>query len=635
MRYWSNRKEDDGSIHAIGNGSLLIYQQGPDIINVYGPPYSAPSSFCMTVEEPQREVNTASEREVGTAVWTHILSSAGGQLGKFTDYISPWENKFIREWELEEPVQLKLRPTGGARLGILPGYFSYTGFSGTCFHLTVPKGTGFFATSEPLLVEVNLLIVFTGNTETQVQGDGSVHIQLMAGSGRMLLSASTRYPEAVAGMEKALQQLQYPWLEEVRAYWNEFSGRRKDFSNRIPMHHPMRQRMLDAIDSVSVLIKCQQSASGGVAAGHYYNMAYVRDQAGVVRGLLALGYLEEAKAILDFWFAKWSLFENLCNAEGMENDAARLFFTNDEVEIPAYLILNSFQYYEKTGDEAYLRKLLPMLEWALSTQTGHLIEGMTEFSGDETYIAGGTFPHLNMYQGSAESTLLFITTGEKLLDWVEQNAIWDTAKIAKYRNKVWDAKSRFKENFMYEGKLYANNPIREAIAGKPRFRYSFCESHIRRIEFRLTWTERNDQGYYLCSECRNEHMPDPQMDGGKRYLLNSVNLVPIYIGSSLFSEQEQLKILQPGIDVFAQTGRVPSNLEGTRSLGYDYGLMLYNLVKLHHPMQDRVLEKMLDLLDPTGAWVEYYDGDKPANCRARPWESGINIEAVVEYIEQL
>jgi hypothetical protein len=45
------------------------------------------------------------------------------------------------------------------------------------------------------------------------------------------------------------------------------------------------------------------------------------------------------------------------------------------------------------------------------------------------------------------------------------------------------------------------------------------------------------------------------------------------------------------------------------------------------------LVKMLDLLDSTGAWVEYYDNDIPFNCRARPWESAINIEAIIEYIK--
>ncbi len=199
----------------------------------------------------------------------------------------------------------------------------------------------------------------------------------------------------------------------------------------IPAGHPLRDTILDAIDNISVLIKTQQSSCGGVMAGHYYNMAYVRDQSGVMRGLLALGYTREAKAILDFWLHKFQVFGNIVNADAMGNDVSRLFFINDEVEVPAYLIFNCFEYYKHTKDNEFLKQAFPMMQWAFEIQLEHLVEGMTEFSGDETYIAGGTFPVGNIYQGSAESTLLFITGGEKLLDWVSGQNLWTTGKIRK------------------------------------------------------------------------------------------------------------------------------------------------------------------------------------------------------------
>ncbi|MGI6705510.1 MAG: hypothetical protein ACOX6S_04365 [Clostridia bacterium] len=63
-------------------------------------------------------------------------------------------------------------------------------------------------------------------------------------------------------------------------------------------------------------------------------------------------------------------------------------------------------------------------------------------------------------------------------------------------------------------------------------------------------------------------------------------------------------------------------------------MLLYNLILLNKPEKEAVLKKTLSLLDPTGAWVEYYDGDSPHNCRARPWESAMNIEGVIAYIEK-
>ena len=44
-----------------------------------------------------------------------------------------------------------------------------------------------------------------------------------------------------------------------------------------------------------------------------------------------------------------------------------------------------------------------------------------------------------------------------------------------------------------------------------------------------------------------------------------------------------------------------------------------------------VLEEVLEQADGTGGWSEYYYGKRPAGTRYRPWESGINLEAVLEY----
>ena len=68
-------------------------------------------------------------------------------------------------------------------------------------------------------------------------------------------------------------------------------------------------------------------------------------------------------------------------------------------------------------------------------------------------------------------------------------------------------------------------------------------------------------------------------------------------------------------------------------MGYDYGLFLYTLSVLHHPLRIPALAAMMEVLDETGAWVEYYDDKKPYNCRCRPWESGINIDAIRRLVE--
>ena len=635
MRKWNNTGKDDGSIHPIGNGHMLVYEQGPNIINLFTPFYSTPSFLSMHIAEDKRQILCESDREKGTAIWKHQVYEGEHIIGAITDYIIPEKALFFRDINVTEMFHFRISSGSGARVSALGGYFDYTGIHSSTVVMTIPKGTTFFATSEPLAQEINLLINFTGDISAAVVDGGYVDVVALPGFCRILFSSAVTYPEAVILVEDVLRSNKSDWMEQSRQYWIEFTGRRTDFSSYIPINHSYREHILDAIDSVSVLIKSQQSKCGGVAAGHYYNLAYVRDQWGVVRGLLALGYIDEARAVLEFWFYKWKLFGNLYNAEGIGNDCARLFFNNDEVEIPSYIILSCFQYLHYTGDDELINHMFPMLEWAFEIQLKHISDGMIEFNGDETYIAGGAFPKFYSYHGSAESTLLFITAGEKLIEWAGVHSKWNGEKLNIYREVVLAAKSSYKNNFFKDGVLYANNPAREKSAGRPRFRFSFCEAHeLVRHSFCLTWTEVNSQGYYVCPQCRDIVLPEtPQKD--KFVVLNSVSLTPLYIDSCLFTIKELEIITAPGMKLFGKTGVVPSNIEGTRSLGYDYGLMLYNMVKLNNPLKELALEKILSLLDPTGSWVEYYDNDVPANCRARPWESGINIEAVIEYIKGL
>ena len=82
----------------------------------------------------------------------------------------------------------------------------------------------------------------------------------------------------------------------------------------------------------------------------------------------------------------------MTNAEAMGNEDARLHFSNDEVETPAYVVLGVFDYLRATGDAVFAESVFDMVIWALEVQTKHLRRGMTGFSGDETYIAGHIFP---------------------------------------------------------------------------------------------------------------------------------------------------------------------------------------------------------------------------------------------------
>jgi hypothetical protein len=45
----------------------------------------------------------------------------------------------------------------------------------------------------------------------------------------------------------------------------------------------------------------------------------------------------------------------------------------------------------------------------------------------------------------------------------------------------------------------------------------------------------------------------------------------------------------------------------------------------------KIYDKTLSVVDQEGSWSEYYLDDRPSGTRCRPWESAINIEAVINW----
>ena len=214
-----------------------------------------------------------------------------------------------------------------------------------------------------------------------------------------------------------------------------------------------RREFLQAVDDAAALIRSQQSSEGSVLAGIIYHMGYVRDQYGVSRALLALGEWERARMILDFYWRVWQRSGLIHNAQAIGYPGIFHRHENDETEITGYLVVQAFDYYRKTRDTAFLREIMPMLEWATEAQQRNLIDGMLPFNGDETYIAGGVVPRQVMYHGSAEATLLFVEGSRRLIRFVREQGLWSAARIGALERDVDECSERFRDNFCRDGHL--------------------------------------------------------------------------------------------------------------------------------------------------------------------------------------
>jgi hypothetical protein len=183
--------------------------------------------------------------------------------------------------------------------------------------------------------------------------------------------------------------------------------------------------------------------------------------------------------------------------------------------------------------------------------------------------------------------------------------------------------------------LVTNNPARAAAAPLPRFRHGVCEKcQADKNLWYIVWTERNPSGRYLCPKCLAEG-PFPAAEP-TRYVLQSVSLAPFYLGAPLPGPEELKPTILEIAERFHATGRLPTRQDeagaaGAYSVGYDYGFLLNALAAFKHPLAADLYQRTLDLLDPTGAWVEYYLDNRPMGTRCRPWESAINLEAILKW----
>jgi hypothetical protein len=628
----------DGSIHALGNGKMLVYEKGPDIINIYPYPFSSPSLYRFELNLEKGE-NVLSSREQGTAIWTHSIFNGDRKIGQVTDAADTGLPCLLRHLDLQEPLSFRLKT--GQAVNTIGSPEAANGIGRLL--LLVPAGTLFYqkyAYPKPLYH----LVAWKGNIKVTAvpDHDGEYFVSVGKGLSDILLCGGPEYSEVIENSEAAQKLTSSEIIGRARTWWKDFTARRTDFEDRLPAELPLRQKLLGIIDDVSVMIRVQQAEAGAVIAGYPYPLGYVRDQYGVSRGLLALGYTGEAKKILEFYWKCWKKNGVIHNAQGIGLDGIFHIHENDEVEIPGYLMVQAFDYLARTGDAAFIETIFPMLEWCWTVQVRNLAGWMLPFNGDETYVAGGILPRSVLNDGSAEATMLFINGGEKFIDWIKKHREWPGSKILEGEQVLDSTVNHFRRNFWVRGQLITNNPDRLNFIAPPRFRHGVCERSGPDCIISgkggfggIDWTERDANGRYQCPACLSLG-PLPKSDK-VRYNLISVSLTPLYMGSSLFRSEELKPIVEKIYSSFITTGILSSAVDSTGSpssrisVGYDYGFLLNAMLETGIKNTQPVYEKAISVTDSTGVWSEYYDNNQPRGTRYRPWESAINIEALLKF----
>lgn len=608
-------------LHCLGNGNYCVFGQGADIESIFGPGYSSPSYLQLTVQGID---STYSVRMKGTAIWEHTLYKGGEIIARLTDFIDSESAIYTRIVDCRTAFTMDIHILENEKITLAKERYDSSNDYSASLLIYKDRGLPIYGNYD-YPYEQFQHIYTKGNITLKQKGQHLYTLSFKPGRGELYCIGGSSFQECEENSRLATTHTASFLLERTKKYWYNYTNRRTDFEQLIPDNFPLKKNVLDQIDNVAIILKTQQADQGSVIAGHRYHLGYVRDQYGVSRGFLAMGYYEEAKKILQFYWEIWKNFGYIHNAQAIGIPGIFHQHENDEVEITGYLIIQAFDYLYKTNDKNFLKEILPMLEWAWKVQKKHLIKGMLPFNGDETYVAGGILPRSALNDGSAEATLLFIESGRQLLSFVEENRIWKAALIASNREVIRQTKAAYLQNFVFNRQIMANNPSRMTIEAMPRYRHGFCAGSHGVLE-----TRRDDGGNYLCPKCIAAGLTFPVIER-KTYFLPSLALTPAYFGSTLIPQEildYNLSIIKEN---YKRKGQVSSREDSEITIGYEYGFFLYALTKQKDILAERILGDMLSVVDETGAWVEYYHHGLPMGCNYRPWESAINIEAMILY----
>jgi hypothetical protein len=616
-------QKSTGAMHCLGNGQYCVYQQGMDIKSLFGPTYSSPSYLQLNLKD--KNISVKSTRLYGTAIWKHSLTLNGEKIAEITDFVDGDLPVFVRQIVAGKPFALELNILNDPLVTVIDNSADYSGKGASALMIHKDRGLPIYGVYSHPYEQFHQIIIRENGSVSKSSEAGHYEIKVGKGQNELYFIGGPFYQECDVHTDQVLALGYDELYNRTLKSWKSFTGRRVDFGSRLTKKNPDRQAILEQIDHVAVLLKTQQAVEGAVLAGHAYHLGYVRDQYGVSRGYLALGYFEEAKKILDFYWQIWQKFGILHNAQAIGVPGIFHIHENDEVEMTGYLIIQAFDYLKRTNDTRFVKTILPMLEWAWNVQKKNLAGNMLPFNGDETYVAGGILPRTTLNDGSTEATLLFVQSGRLLLPFIKSLNFWSKDILRTDENLLMNVAANYARNFIREGKIMANNPSRVSIAAMPDFRHGVCAGG-----HGVVYTKKDKNGNYLCPKCYLEKKEFPPYER-KSFYIPSIALTPKYIGSDLIPGN----LLKENIDIikenYVKSAQISSRPGLNTVIGYEYGFLLYALSMDHDPLAERVFKDAMSVVDEAGAWVEYYQNGKPMGCRYRPWESAINIEAIIAY----
>jgi hypothetical protein len=357
-------------------------------------------------------------------------------------------------------------------------------------------------------------------------------------------------------------------------------------------------RTADIVEAGLVFLRMQQCEGGFIAGVRRYAHSYMRDGHGACRGLLATGHTREVREFLSWVHHKYEVFHQIVNAAQMGSDALSFLPGNTESETPAYYLMTARNYYDKTKDLAFLRSIESSLKYAAEAQLTYAkAHGYKlRFNGDETeqYVPTrdgqtyGGFPALPNWDKN---------------DWSMTSLAACIASLDFYRD--------FLQN---TGRADEAAALASEVAA---LRRSLEETFWRQDTSRYDWVVDTDTGR------------------GAGYPVTDFHMMPVWFGLSDDRGHGASSVMAT-LAYRTDEGFLPiapGKVDGL--CGHSLGILLRDLVVLKSPAAALAFEPLVrgELTDAWGTYSEFYGPRGLSNGHnLRPFESGINVEAILDYV---
>lgn len=385
----------------------------------------------------------------------------------------------------------------------------------------------------------------------------------------------------------------------------------------------------DLVRALALSLKYQLTASGATSPMSHYAGTWTRDNIGPLRALLALGGFDDAAGVLDYYYRAVLVNGGLANRYPCDlpltdplppaPDWAALppGSGRTAAEAPSYIPIQYGDYVAWTGDLARARERFGFLAYTLDTQFVSP-EGLLVWSGDETFRAAmGAALGIDLEYPlpertwSPNSSLLYAAGARRL---AELHALaGDDAAAVDWRAAADHVERAALAHLRLPDGCWAAWRYREEWGGE------LSPGPFEDVALKEIWAGARDGA-------------DPDAQARLQCLVDRVGQAPGILQSPL---HERYTNLFPFARLGVYTGMLP-------------GYTLFALARAGHPEAEAAFDALRLSADTGGFSTEYmvYDDHLPLQllyvpegtgavdytARFRPWEGGIVLHALLDYV---